>query len=167
MFFTVFVRVRHRTVLSQLNPIRTVTHYFEIRLNIIIPSSDRTTKSLSFKFSHQQFVYISFLSHACCMLRLSDTRWCDKPNNICSTVQIYSLSTCNCLHLREVFSEALFLTLAWDTKFHTHIILLCECRPNEFPVLMLVTNKQRTMKLGAWYICWTGHRKLLTSLCSV
>jgi len=56
-------------IISQINPVHTLPPYFPtIHSNIILPSMPRSYKwSLSFRFSNQNTVCISQLSHVCYM----------------------------------------------------------------------------------------------------
>jgi len=51
----------------------------------------RSSKSLPCRFSSQNIVCISHLSHSCCMLCPSHLLWFDHPNNIWWSVQIMKL----------------------------------------------------------------------------
>jgi hypothetical protein len=54
-------------VLSRMNTIQVLASYvFKIASNIVLPSTPRSSKrSLSFRFSHQNPVWVSFLPDAC------------------------------------------------------------------------------------------------------
>ena len=69
---------------SQINPVHTPTsHFLKIYPNIIHPSTTGFPKlSLSFRFPHQNPVYISPLPHTCYMPRPSYISRFHHPNNI-------------------------------------------------------------------------------------
>jgi len=64
----------------------------KIYYNIILSSTPRFSEwYLPFRFSNQNFVLISHLSHACYVPRQSYPPWFDRPNNILRTVQVMKL----------------------------------------------------------------------------
>lgn len=64
-------------ILSQIYPVYTVPSYLKVHFNIL-PSVPRSSKwTLSFRFSNQIPVCISFLPHVCHMLSLSHFSWFD------------------------------------------------------------------------------------------
>jgi hypothetical protein len=71
------------TILSQMSTIHTFPPDFpKIRYNIILSPEFRSSELyLTFRFCIQYFVCISYLSHACCMSRLSQPPSLDNPNN--------------------------------------------------------------------------------------
>jgi len=76
-------------ILDQMHPVHTFPPYFpKIYTNIILPS---TLWSLPFRFSDQNFVYISHLSHACYMPRPSHPPWLDHPNRIRWSLRVMKL----------------------------------------------------------------------------
>jgi hypothetical protein len=71
-----------------------------------------TEWSLPFRFSDQNCVSTSHLSHTCCMHRSSHPPWCDHPNNIWWSVQVMkllnmqsSLVSCHFLPLRSKYYD--------------------------------------------------------------
>jgi hypothetical protein len=54
--------------------------------------------SLPFRFSDQNVIYISYLSHAYYMHRLPHPPWLHRPNNICEAFKLLSSSLCSLLH---------------------------------------------------------------------
>ena len=84
-------------ILSQLVPVHNPTsHFLKIPLNIILPSTPRSPKwCLSFRFSHQNPLHASPLSHKSYMPCLShSSRYSSRfyhPNNIGRAVQIIKL----------------------------------------------------------------------------
>ena len=77
-------------MLSQLDPVHTVTSYFlKIHLNIIFPSTPVSPKwSLSLSFPHEKLLYTSPLPHARYMLCPAHSSWFNHPNNTGLGVQI-------------------------------------------------------------------------------
>jgi hypothetical protein len=80
-------------VLSQINPVHTFPLYsLKIHSNIIFSSSSRSSKwSPPFRFSNQNTVRNSYISHASYMTRPSHPPWFDHPNNIWWSVQVTKL----------------------------------------------------------------------------
>ena len=80
-------------ILSQLDPVHTLTSYFlKIHYNIILPPMPGSPQwSLSLKFLHQNPVYVSCLTHTCYMPRPPYSSRFDHPNNIGWGVQIIKL----------------------------------------------------------------------------
>jgi hypothetical protein len=72
------------SILSQMNPIYIFPPYFpNVYSNIVLPDIASSSKiSLSFRFSIQNIVRISYLSHACYMSRPSHLPWFDHLNYI-------------------------------------------------------------------------------------
>jgi hypothetical protein len=70
-------------ILSQMHPAHIFPPYFpKIHSNIIFPSTRRSSEwSLPFRFSDKNFLRISYLLHACHMLRPSDHPWFDHPKH--------------------------------------------------------------------------------------
>jgi hypothetical protein len=65
-------------ILSQMNPVRTLPHYFcKIHFNIILSASRSYKWSLPFRLSDHSFVCISHLPYACYMPRPSHPSWFD------------------------------------------------------------------------------------------
>jgi len=79
-------------ILSHLNPVHTtISHSLKIHLNIILPSSPRSSKwSLFLKVLHPYPVYASTLPHTCHMPRPSHSQFYHL-NNIRWRVQIIKL----------------------------------------------------------------------------
>jgi len=71
-------------ILSQLDPVHTPTsHFLKIHFNIILPSMPGSFKwSLSFRFPHQNPVYVSPLPYKHYMPRQSHSSRFDHPHNI-------------------------------------------------------------------------------------
>ena len=71
-------------ILSQINPAHSPTsHFLEIHLNIILPSTPGSSKYLlPLRFPHQNPAYTSSLSRACSMPRPSHSVLFYRPNNI-------------------------------------------------------------------------------------
>ena len=71
-------------ILSQINPVHTLTpHFLKIHLNIILPSMPGSFKwSLSLGFPHQNPVYTSPLPHTSYMTHPSHSSRFDYPKNI-------------------------------------------------------------------------------------
>jgi hypothetical protein len=75
---TVFTRPRHWTLpWARLHPVRAFPPYFcKIYLNVIVPSVPMfSTWSVPYRFSGQNFVCISHLSHACFMSHQAHHPW--------------------------------------------------------------------------------------------
>jgi hypothetical protein len=83
VYYDVHDRPTPVLTLSQLNPFHTLPPYF---LNICLILTSRLRLGLpsspSFRFSNQNSVRISHLSHEYYMFRPSHTPWVDDPNNI-------------------------------------------------------------------------------------
>jgi hypothetical protein len=81
------------TILSQINPDHAPTsHFLNIQLNIIFPSTPWSSKwSLSLRFSHQNPVCTSPLTHICYIPCPSHTSRFDHPNNTWWGLQIIKL----------------------------------------------------------------------------
>jgi hypothetical protein len=107
-----------------MNPVRILPPYFpKIHSNIVLPSMPRSSKwSLPFRFSNQNIVGISCLSHTCYIPPSRHPPWFDHPNNNCWSVQVTKLlimlsppapATCPFLGpnmlLRTLFSDTLNL----------------------------------------------------------
>ena len=77
-------------ILGQLDPVHIPTsHFLEIHLNIILPSTYGSPKwSLSLRFPHQKPMYASPLRHTRYMPRPSHSSLFDHPNNTEWGVQI-------------------------------------------------------------------------------
>jgi len=92
-------------ILIQIHPIHTFPLYFsKVHPIIILPSALRSSEwSLPFRFS-DHFVFISHLSHTCCMLRPSHPPLFDHPNNICEAYKLRNFSLCNLLQPPSTFS---------------------------------------------------------------
>ena len=80
-------------ILSQLNPIHTLTpHFLKIHLNIILPSTPGSPQwSLTLRFPHQKPVHASLLPHMRYMSRQSRSSRFYHPHNIGWRVQIIEL----------------------------------------------------------------------------
>jgi len=93
--------------------------------------SNSSTWSLPFRFSNQNIVCISHLSHTCYMLHQSHPLWFDHPNNIWWCVKVMKLlmmqsspAPCNFLPflLSILYSDFLSQcsSLCVRAKFHSH-----------------------------------------------
>ena len=80
-------------ILSQLHPVPTTpSHFLEIHLNIILPSTSWSPQwSLSVRFPHQNLVHTSPFLHTCDMSRPSQSSRFYHPHNIGWGVQIIKL----------------------------------------------------------------------------
>jgi hypothetical protein len=80
-------------IFSQMHPFHTFSPYLtKIHSNFILPSTSRSSEwSLPFKFSDQNFVCVSHLSHACYILCQSNPPCFDHPNNVWWSVQVMKL----------------------------------------------------------------------------
>jgi len=79
-------------ILSQINPVHDLSHSLKIHLLIILPPMPASFKrSLSLRFSHQNFVYTSPLLHMCYIHRLFHSSQFDHPNNIWWGIRIIKL----------------------------------------------------------------------------
>jgi len=98
-------------VLSQMNPVHTLPYYFaKIHAIIIIPSTPSSSElSVPFRFSDQNLLYISYLSHACYMLLPSHPPWFDHLNNI-----LWGLQWQN-----YIYFEFCYLIINQDLKVRT------------------------------------------------
>jgi len=74
----------------QMHPVHTFLPYFpKIHFNIIFPSTPRYSEwSLPFRFSDQNVVCISRLSHACYMSRPSHAPWLNHYS--CSLINLFT-----------------------------------------------------------------------------
>ena len=90
---TAVTTAHNLSILSQLDPLHTLTsHFLKIYLNIILPSTPGSPKwSLSLRFSHQNPVYASLLPHTLYMFRPSHSSRFYHPKNIWWGVQIIKL----------------------------------------------------------------------------
>jgi hypothetical protein len=71
------------SILGQINPVPVLSHFLNIHLNFILPSTPGFSKwYLSLIFSHNIPVYKSSLPHTCYMPRPSRSSRFDHPNNI-------------------------------------------------------------------------------------
>jgi len=77
-------------IMSQMNPIHTFPPYFsKFHSNIILQTMPMSSEwSLPFRFSDQNFLRISHLTHACYMLRPSRPLWLDHLNNAMWSVEV-------------------------------------------------------------------------------
>jgi hypothetical protein len=82
-------------ILTHTNPAHTFPSYFpNIHSNITLPSTPRSSEwSRPFRFSNQNFVCISHLSHSCCMSHSSYPPLSDHANNIWWSLQVIRLLT--------------------------------------------------------------------------
>ena len=112
--------------LSQLHPVHTPTsHFLKIHLNIILPSMSGSPQcSLSFRFPHQNSVYISPLPHTRYMpCALHYSRFYH-PHNIGWGVQNIKLLLCSFLHSPVSLS---LLGPSTDTSYSFLIMQLVFC----------------------------------------
>jgi hypothetical protein len=125
-------------ILSQMHPVHTHPPYFPKTL-IILSSHLSLVKSSGiffFRFTDQNFVCISHLSHACHMPLQSHLHWLLNHNNILWSAKDMKLLITqsspvsrNFLPLTSKYSPqhpvitppTLCSPLVWETKFHTHI----------------------------------------------
>jgi hypothetical protein len=79
-------------ILSQMNPLHTLPHYFpKVHSDITFPPMSRSSEwSLPFRFLDQNFVRVSHL-HACCMPRPPYPPWFHHLNNIWWSVWVKKL----------------------------------------------------------------------------
>ena len=112
------------------------SHFLKINLNIILPSMSGSPKwSLSFRFSHQNPVYVFHLPHTCYMPRPAHYSQFYNLQNIGLGVQIiklfvmfFSTPLLPRPSWAQIFSSTPYShTLSayvplpvWATKFHTH-----------------------------------------------
>jgi len=77
-------------ILSQMHPLRAFPPYFpKIHFYSILPSTPMSSEwSLSFRFSKQNIICISYLSYVCLMPRPSHIPWFDHLNNVRWNVQV-------------------------------------------------------------------------------
>jgi hypothetical protein len=136
-------------ILSQMNPVHTFPPYFpDMHSNINLLSTLRSSEcSLPFRFSNQNIIRISQLSHACYIPRLSHTPWLEQPNNIWWRVQIMKL-----LIMQSSPASRHFVNLWTESRTyfvhifvnHLHTIFHNSCFSN--PLVIAV----RTDWLGGW-----------------
>jgi hypothetical protein len=99
--------------LSHMNPIHIFPSYFpKIHSSIIFLSTHRSSKwYLPFRFSNQNFVCISYVTHAWYMLLQSHPPWLDHPHSILWSIQVMKLlimqpssDPCYFLPLKSIYS---------------------------------------------------------------
>jgi hypothetical protein len=126
-FITIFTRAHHWSLyqarLIWFSPSYPIS--LKINSSITVPSTPMlSTQSLPFRFSNQNFVCISHLSHS------SYPPWLNHHNNTWCSLHVMKLlimqscsASCHFLPLRSIYSPQYHpvLLLAWQTKFHTHI----------------------------------------------
>jgi len=80
-------------ILSQMNPVQTLPHYFpKIRSNIIFPTTPISSKwSFPFRSSNQNILCISHLFCAWYMSYSSHLPWLGHPSNTWWSVQVKKL----------------------------------------------------------------------------
>jgi len=93
LLYRVFYSPPLVSVLSQLNPVQNLMSCFsKIHSNIILPSTPTSFRwFLPFRYSDQNAVCISHLSHACYMPHAPRPPWFDYRNNILWSVQVTNL----------------------------------------------------------------------------
>jgi hypothetical protein len=101
-------------ILSQMSPVHNFPPYFpKIYSNIILPSTSRSSEwSLRFRFSDQNFVCISYLSHACYIPRPYHPPGTNKIRRAELTVWITVLF--------PSLSSSFFLSLSLDFHFSNY-----------------------------------------------
>jgi len=131
-FITMFTRAHCRS-LSRTRCIQSTPYFSKIYSDIILPSMPMSSEwSLHFKFSNQNVVWISHISHACYMLHPSHSPWFGHPTNILwnkivtklltvqssQTSHHFSLLGPN-IHLSTLFSNTSVyaVSLVWDQAF--------------------------------------------------
>ena len=107
-----------RPYLSQFDPVHTPTsHFLEIHLNIILPSTPRSPKwSLSLRFPHQNRVYAFPLPHTRQMPRPSHSSRFYHPNKLGEEYRSLISSLCIFLH-SPVTSSHLGPNILLNTPF--------------------------------------------------
>ena len=118
-------------ILTQINPVLALTSHFQkIHFNIILPSKPGSFKwSLSLRFSYQNSVYYSPLSHTCYMPRSSHSPRYDHRMIFGEEYRSLSSSTCSFPH-SPVTSSLLGPNILLNTLFS-----------NIFSLLILVINQ--------------------------
>jgi len=143
-------------ILSQIDPAHAPTSKFlRIHVNIILPSTPGSSKwSLSFRFPHQNLVYISPLYKTCYMLRPAHFPRFDHPNHMWRGLQTtkllimqFSPLSCYLFPLRPTYSQTPSVYVPpskWATKFHTHT-------KRQAKLQFSIWNKNQLMSLFQFY----------------
>jgi hypothetical protein len=124
-------------ILKHTDPVSDLTsHFLNIHLNIIVPSTPRSSKwSLCLRFLHQIPVYISTLPHTCYVPRPPHSSWFISRTILSEKYRSFSSSLCSFLH--SLITSSLFGPIfssvpysqkpktfvppsVWATKFHTY-----------------------------------------------
>jgi hypothetical protein len=148
-------------ILSHMNPVHTIPPYFpEIHSNIILLSTSRSSEwFLPFRFSDQNFVSISHLSHSWYMPYPSHPPWFDHPNNIWS-VEVMKLLTVQCLAVSLLGLNVLLSTL------FSYTFTLCSSLRRETNI-HTYTKQQVKLYLNLYIFKWeNGGQKPLNGMVS-